>query len=205
MRRALNSTTRGGRQQTFGLAVRCVVVGLVAAGCGAAAVSHTPGQKTVDCNSVDYSTPDWVNPGGTRVSSIGGARRLSGLEVIPPVGLGEPAAIFAQRRTATWFVLHGPKTGDVILVEAKPQLSAREWKQFLAGAVSANGKPDTIGTASTAVLAPGVKALQTVSPCLSGSTTDWRTADGRLEVTIEAHTMQAADALTVARRMSRWR
>jgi hypothetical protein len=200
------ATTRGngGRPQPFALAVGCAVIGMLVGGCGAAAVSHPPGEKTVNCDSVDYSTPDWQNPGGgTRVATIGEARRVSGMEVIPPVGLGKPAAIFAQKGVATWFVFHGPQTGDLILVEAKPQLAAGQWNDYLAASVSANGKPGTIGTASIAVLAPSVKALQTVSPCLTGSTTDWRTADGRLEITIEARTMQAANALRIARWMSR--
>ena len=186
------------------LAATCVIV---VAGCGARAVEQSSDHSEVDCNGFDYSTPDWQQPAGdgTQVGSISQARHVSGLEVIPPMGLGAPAAIFAKRGLATWFVFQGGKTGDVILVESKPQLSVREWSQYLRGAVGANGQPHTVGTASISTLVAGVKALQTVSPCLTGSTTNWRTADGRLEVLIDAHTMDAADALAIARHMSRVR
>jgi hypothetical protein len=44
-----------------------------------------------------------------------------------------------------------------------------------------------------------VKPLQTKSPCLTGSTAEWRTVRGRLQIIIDAHTLGEAATARIAR------
>jgi hypothetical protein len=87
------------------------------------------------------------------------------------------------------FVFHGAPDGDVVVTESRPELPAPDWRQELKAMPAENGKPYVTGTASVVRVGPGARALQTVSPCITGSTTDWHTADGSLEIVIHGRTL----------------
>ncbi len=185
------------------LAVACAAV----AGCGAADVTESapaPSPGAVKalkarCDGLDLVTPNWQKPdaGDRRVGSVATARRITHLPLVLPRGLQRPAAIYVP--IAANFVYHGSKTGDVIIVEGKPQLSPAEWQKELKAMPAQNGKPDVTGTARVVDLGDGAKALQTKSPCITGSSTDWYTRDHRMEVVIEAHTASEAVGARIAR------
>jgi hypothetical protein len=181
----------------------------VTAGCGgdqsATSGLHlvtTAPPKTVPCDQIDISGPNWQQPAdaSTQVATVAAARRSSHLPIVSPGGLGRPAAIFAQARPRlALFVFHGAPGGDVVVTESRPELSAPEWQQELKAMPAENGKPYITGTASVVRVGPGAQALQTVSPCITGSTTDWHTADGSMEIVIRGQTLSAAAAARAAR------
>jgi hypothetical protein len=177
------------------------------AGCGGNAsatsglhlVTTTPPKK-VPCDQIDIIQPNWQQPAdaSTQVTSVAAARRVSHLPIVAPGGLGTPAAIFAQPHVAR-FVFHGKPNGDVVVTEARPDLPPADWQQELRVVPAQNGKPLVTGTASVVRVGPGVRALQSVSPCISGSTTDWHTRDGRMEIAIDGRTLRAAAGARAAR------
>jgi hypothetical protein len=184
-----------------------VTVGIsMVTGCGQAdsatsglrLVTSAPPQK-VRCDQLDILRPNWQQPADpqTQVGSVGAARRVSGLPIVAPTGLGAAAAIFAQPGVA-WFAFHGAPGGDVVVTESHPDLSAADWRQELRVMPAQNGKPLVTGTASVLRVGPRAKALQTVNPCVSGSTTDWHTGDGRMEIAITGRTLSAAAGARVA-------
>ena len=97
------------------------------------------------------------------------------------------------------FVYRGRRTGDVLVTEARPQLSAADWRKELTAVPALNGHPDVTGTATAIRVGAHARALQTVSPCVSGSATDWHTGDGRLEIVIEGRTLGAPAGARAAR------
>jgi hypothetical protein len=170
---------------------------VVAAGCGSYDVTESapPSQGAgtslkARCDSIDLVTPNWQNPanGALRVDSVAAARRITRLPLVLPRGLQQPAAIYAMPVAAN-FVYHGSASGDVIVVEGKPEVSPADWQQELKVMPAQNGKPHVTGTAKVVDLGDGAKALQTKNPCITGSTTDWYTRDHRMEIIIEAHTL----------------
>jgi hypothetical protein len=106
--------------------------------------------------------PNWGRPApeDTLAAAVAAARHASGLLPVVPAGLGRPAAIYATR-------------GSQKELDAVPAM---------------NGRPDVTGTAKSIRVGARARALQTVSPCVSGSTTDWHTSDGQLQVEIDGHT-----------------
>jgi hypothetical protein len=181
----------------------------VMAGCGADQsatngihlVTSAP-PKTVPCDQIDITQPNWRQPAdaSTRVATVAAARRSSHLPIVSPGGLGRPAAIFAEGRPRlALFVFHGAPDGDVVVTESRPELSAPDWRQELKAMPAENGKPYVTGTASVVRVGPGARALQTVSPCITGSTTDWHTADGSLEIVIHGRTLSTRAGARAAR------
>jgi hypothetical protein len=183
------------------------IVGM--AGCGADEsatsglhlITTTPPKK-VRCDQLDIIQPNWRQPAdaSTQVASVSAARQVSHLPIVAPGGLGTPSAIFAkaQPRSAL-FVFHGAPRGDVVVSEFRPEVSAADWQQELKAMLAQNGKPLVTGTASVVTVGPGARALQTVSPCISGSTTDWHTRDGKMEIVIDGRTLPAAAGERAAR------
>ncbi|HEV8156904.1 MAG TPA: hypothetical protein VGP67_15365 [Gaiellales bacterium] len=162
-------------------------------------ITTTP-PKQVPCDQIDIIQPNWRQPAdaSTQVKSVGAARRASHLPIVAPGGLGTPAAIFAEPRVAR-FVFHGEPSGDVVVTEARPDLPAAGWQQELRVVPAQNGKPLVTGTASVVRVGPGARALQTISPCVSGSTTDWHTRDGKMEIVIDGRTLNAVAGARAAR------
>ena len=157
-------------------------------------VTTTPPKKG-PCDQIDIVQPNWRQPAdaSTQVASVAAARRASHLPVVAPGCLGTPAAIFAQAQPGVaLFVFHGAPSGDVVVIESRPEVSATDWRKELRAMPAQNGKPYVTGTASVVRVGPGAKALQTVSPCVSGSTTDWHTGDGSMEIVIHGRTLPAA-------------
>jgi hypothetical protein len=190
-----------------------VVLAVVLAGCGSGVAAKqqtgitlmSPGVSSggsgkVPCDQIDLVRPNWQQPepAATRVASVVAARRVSRLPVVAPVGLGDPAVIYARAGLAT-FLFHGSSTGDVVVSESRPQFSAEDWRQELRAVPAQNGKPGVTGTAKVLDVGPNAKALQTVNPCISGSTTDWHTGDGRMEIVIIGRTLSATSAERSAR------
>jgi hypothetical protein len=194
------------RKSAVVIAVAALGIG-VTAGCGGAEsttnelhlITAKPPNK-VRCDQIDIIQPNWQLPADAsiQVESIAAARRASHLPIVAPGGLGTPAAIFAQPRVAR-FVFHGGYSGDVVVTEARPDLSTADWQQELKTVPAQNGKPYVTGTASVVLVGPGAQALQTVSPCITGSTTDWHTSDGRMEIVIDGRTLRAAAGARAAR------
>ena len=165
------------------------------------ATKPTP-PKTVPCDQIDIVQPNWKQPAdaSTQVKSVADARRVSHLPIVTPLGLGSPAAIFAQAQPGVaQFVFHGTPSGDVVVIESRPELSAADWQQELKAMPEQNGKPYVTGTASVARVGPHARALQTVNPCITGSTTDWHTGDGSMEIVIHGRTLPAAAGARAAR------
>jgi hypothetical protein len=185
------------------LVVALAALGIpVTAGCGGGQsatsglhlVTKPTPPKTVPCDQIDIIQPNWKQPAdaSTQVESVAAARRASHLPVVVPGGLGTPAAIFAQAQPGVaLFVFHGAPSGDVVVIESRPEVSATDWRKELRAMPAQNGKPYVTGTASVVRVGPGAKALQTVSPCVSGSTTDWHTGDGSMEIVIHGRTLPA--------------
>ena len=158
--------------------------------------------KKVPCNQLDIVQPNWRQPAdaSTQVASVTAARRASHLPVVAPGGLGTPAAIFAQAQPRlALFVFHGAHSGDVVVIESRPEVSAAAWRQELKAMPAQNGKPYVTGTASVTLVGPGTTALQTVNPCITGSTTDWHTGNGSMEIVIHGRTLSAAAGARAAR------
>jgi hypothetical protein len=156
----------------------------------------------VPCDQIEIVQPNWQQPAdaSTQVTSVAAARGASHLPVVAPGGLGTPAAIFAQAQPRmALFVFHGAPSGDVVVIESSPGVSAADWQQELTAMPAQNGKPYVTGTASVVRVGPAAKALQTVNPCVTGSTTDWHTGDGRLEIVIHGRTLSAAAGARAAR------
>jgi hypothetical protein len=188
--------------------VAVVMFGILGmAGCGGGAsmtnelhLVTTKPPKKVRCDQIDIIQPNWQQPAdaSTQVASVSAARRASHLPIVAPVGLGKPAAIFAQSRVVR-FVFHGGHSGDIVVSEARPDLPTADWQQELKTMPAQNGKPYVTGTASVVRVGAGAQALQTVSPCVTGSTTDWHTGDGRMEIVIDGRTLPEAAGARVAR------
>jgi hypothetical protein len=164
------------------------------AGCGhgrATPVLTSPhGAHRLRCDQLDIVQPNWRDPApaDTRVASVDAARRASGLPIVVPAGLGRPRAIYARKGFAV-FVYRGRLTGDVLVTETRPALSAADWRKELTAVPAMNGRPDVTGRATAIRIGANVRGLQTASRCVSGSTTDWHTADGSVEIAIEGHTL----------------
>ena len=186
---------------TLGITVMAGCGGDQSATSGLHLVTTAP-PKTVPCDQIDITQPNWQQPAdaSNRVATVAAARRSSHLPIVTPGGLGSPAAIFAQARPRlALFVFHGAPSGDVVVTESRPELSAADWREELKAMPAQNGKPYVTGTASVVRVGTGAQALQTVSPCVTGSTTDWRTAGGSMEIVIHGRTLSTATGARVAR------
>lgn len=131
------------------------------------------------------------------IASLGVEPALSPPPLVP-AGLGHPWAIYAHKGLVM-FAYRGRRTGDVLVTETRPDLSAADWRKELTAVPALNGHLDVTGTVAAIHIGVNARALQTVSPCVSGSATDRHRGDSGLEVVMDGDTLSAGAGARAAR------
>lgn len=179
------------------IAVLSMLVALVVS-CG---VDDPEAERITDIEpGTDALEVDWEDPiDGVPVETVEQAQALLDFEVLEPLGLGEPKALFIAPPDSPAVIALGfesPRFGPVVIKEYRPDVPAADWYASLQRLVAGNDAPTRSGRAEIVTVRDGMKALVTTSE--DGSVSSLFLHVGDKEISIRGPDLQFDDVVAIA-------